>query len=473
MDLELKKNISEQLALLSQQQERLDKACKGVVVLVEGMGETGKASVINKMISVIDPKYYNVEILNTCEDDERVPLLTKYFSKLPEYGGFTFFDSGWYTEVARKAVLDKNFDFEQAIQDIRYLEKSILDNGYVLVKMYLCIDKKEQSRRIKKLLSNEDTAWKISDIDIWEHKHFNKLLKYYEELIDSTTTTLILESSTDKDKKKLTLYQALKNTNDIIDSCIEMKEAIAKLPELNCTEVDYIHRVEIPSVDDTNYKETLENLQKKLSKLQDKMYKKGIATVITFEGLDAAGKGGAIKRLTKRLDPRSYKIHPIAAPTKEEKNRHFLYRFWNKIPKSGHVAIFDRTWYGRVLVERIEGFCSYNDYVKAYEEIKEFESYLSNNNVLLIKFWIDIDKEEQLNRFNARKTNPEKAWKLTDEDWRNREKWDEYEQAAKDMFVYTGTENACWHIVNGNNKKQARIAVLNTVISEMEKMINI
>lgn len=472
MEIDLKKNITEQLALLSQQQSRLTKAGKGVIVLVEGMGETGKTTVINKIISVIDPKYYSVEIMNTGYTDNRLPLLAKYFNKLPEYGEFTFFDSGWYTEVARRAVEDKTFNIDKAIEDIRYFEQSLIDNGYVLIKLYLCIDKKEQSKRIKKLLSNEETAWKISDIDIWEHKHFNKLLKYYEEVMDRVTTTVVLESPLNKGKKKLVTYQALKHINCSIDVAVESKVSIKKIDEPKCSNDECINRVAIEEIKDDEYKDILNALQKKLAKLQDKMYRRGIATVITFEGLDAAGKGGAIKRLSKPLDPRNFKIHPIAAPTKEEKNRHFLYRFWNKLPKSGHISIFDRTWYGRVLVERIEGFCSYDEYVSAYEEINNFERYLTDNGILLIKFWIDIDKDEQLNRFNARKANPEKAWKLTDEDWRNRDKWEEYKQASEDMFAYTSREGAEWHIVNGNSKRYARIAVLKTVISEMEKMLN-
>lgn len=468
MELELKKQISEQLVLLSQQQSKLSKEHKGVVVLVEGMGETGKATLINKLITVIDPKYYNVEIMNTEEYTDRVPFTTKYFCRLPEYGAFTFFDSGWYTEVARKALKNKRFDLDKAISDIRYLEESIINNGYILIKLFVCIDKKEQSKRIKHLKNNKNTAWKISDTDIWENKNFDKLYSKYHEIIDGTTTSFLIDS----DKKEKTLIQSLKIINDSIDASLEKKEQIEKSPDALYELTDISCKEVMPEISDEEYKQELKKLQKKVAKLQDKMYKKGISTVIAFEGWDAAGKGGAIKRLSKPLDPRNFKIHPISAPTKDEKNKHFLCRFWNKLPKSGHVAIFDRTWYGRVLVERIESFCTYNEYTKAYEEINRFEEYLSNNNILVIKLWMNINKEEQLNRFNSRKANPEKAWKLTSEDWRNRDKWDEYEQATKDMINYTNTEIAPWHIINGNNKRYARLEVLKIVISEMERILN-
>ena len=194
--------------------------------------------------------------------------------------------------------------------------------------------------------------------------------------------------------------------------------------------------------------------------------------VLCFEGWDAAGKGGAIKRLTSHMDPRGYKVCPTPAPNSVEKAHHYMWRFWNNVPKDGHVAIYDRTWYGRVMVERIEGFCTEDDWRRAYKEINDFEAHLIHSGAVVLKFWIDIDKDEQEKRFNERMINPAKQWKITDEDWRNREKWDQYEEAVNEMIAHTSTEAAPWIVVEGNSKYYARIKVLKTVVKALEAKIN-
>ena len=220
------------------------------------------------------------------------------------------------------------------------------------------------------------------------------------------------------------------------------------------------------------YEIELKKLQKKLKKLHNKIYRKRIPVIIAYEGWDAAGKGGNIKRLTSALDPRGFEVYPIAAPEPHEKARHYLWRFYHRLPKDGHIAIFDRTWYGRVMVERLEGFCTENDWKRAYNEINEFEKDLSDWGAVVIKFWIQIDKDTQLARFTERQNTPEKQWKITDEDWRNREKWEDYEVAIDEMIAKTSTENAPWFIIQSNNKYYARIQAIRTVIDEIEKKLN-
>ena len=193
--------------------------------------------------------------------------------------------------------------------------------------------------------------------------------------------------------------------------------------------------------------------------------------MLCFEGWDAAGKGGAIKRLTSHMDPRGYKVCPTPAPNSVEKAHHYLWRFWNNVPKDGHIAIYDRTWYGRVMVERIEGFCTEDDWRRAYKEINDFEAHLIHSGAVVLKFWIDIDKDEQERRFNERVINPAKQWKITDEDWRNREKWDRYEEAVNEMIANTSTEAAPWIVVEGNSKLYARIKVLKAVVKALEEKI--
>ena len=208
-----------------------------------------------------------------------------------------------------------------------------------------------------------------------------------------------------------------------------------------------------------------------MRKLEMKIFRKSIPVIITFEGWDAGGKGGAIKRITEKLDPRGYTVYPIAAPKGDEKDHHHLWRFWKRIPKQGKIAIFDRTWYGRVLVERIEGFCSEAAWKRAYREINEFERQLVDADTIIIKFWIHITKEEQLARFESRKVDTVKNWKLTDEDWRNREKWDVYLEAVEDMLEKTSTLYAPWTVIEGNSKLYARIKTLKTVCKFIESRI--
>lgn len=221
----------------------------------------------------------------------------------------------------------------------------------------------------------------------------------------------------------------------------------------------------------SKYYDELKKNQKELARLHGKIYKKKIPVILLFEGWDAAGKGGAIKRVSYALDPRGYEAVPIAAPDKRELNHHYLWRFWNNLPKSGHITIFDRSWYGRVMVERLEGFTSPERCAMAYREINEFESELVREGVIILKFWMQIDKDEQLRRFTDRQNTPEKQWKITDEDWRNREKWDEYENAVDEMLMKTSTKNAPWNIIEANNKLYARIKVMDIIIDSISEYI--
>lgn len=226
------------------------------------------------------------------------------------------------------------------------------------------------------------------------------------------------------------------------------------------------------SLDQDEYKKELVLNQVALSQLGYQVYVQQRPVVILFEGWDAAGKGGAIKRVTEKLDPRGYVVYPIAAPQGDDKTRHYLYRFWRRLPEAGQIAIFDRSWYGRVMVERIEGFCSEQDWKRAYREINQFEHQMVDFGTVLFKFWINITKEEQLRRFQGRSSNKLRQWKLTDEDWRNREKWDRYEEAVNEMLLKTSTRTAPWTIVEGNDKRYARVKVLSTLVEKLSKELN-
>jgi len=220
------------------------------------------------------------------------------------------------------------------------------------------------------------------------------------------------------------------------------------------------------------YDQQLDVLQADLHHLAFQVYQKKIPVVIVFEGMDAAGKGGAIKRLTVNMDPRGYVVWPIAAPQGEDKEKHYLYRFWRRLPEQGQIAIFDRSWYGRVLVERLEGFCAEADWKRAYTEINQFERQLSDSGAAIIKFWLEISKEEQLLRFKERERTDYKSWKITDEDWRNRTKWEDYQEAATEMILRTSTPIAPWTLIEANDKYFARIKVLKTVAGNLKKVLN-
>jgi polyphosphate kinase 2 (PPK2 family) len=226
------------------------------------------------------------------------------------------------------------------------------------------------------------------------------------------------------------------------------------------------------TTDRKKYRKDLIKYQVALHNLGYQVYVQQKPVIIVYEGWDAGGKGGNIKRVTERLDPRGYVVHAIAAPAGDDATRHYLYRFWRRLPETGQIAIFDRSWYGRVMVERVEGFCNEEEWKRAYREINHFERQLVDFGTIIFKFWIHISKDEQLRRFNTRSEDELKNWKLTEEDWRNRDKWDAYYEAVNDMLVKTSTVTAPWTVVEGNSKWFARIKVLTTLVDGLSKALN-
>ena len=226
------------------------------------------------------------------------------------------------------------------------------------------------------------------------------------------------------------------------------------------------------TLDRESYVRELTQRQVQLRELGYQIYQQKRPVIILFEGWDAAGKGGAIKRVTEKIDPRGYTVYPISAPEGEDKTRHYLYRFWRRLPERGQIAIFDRSWYGRVLVERVEGFAREKEWKRAFKEINSFERQLRDDGAIMAKFWIHISREEQLRRFEERKQTGYKAWKLTDEDWRNREKWEAYEEAVEEMLVKTSTRTAPWSLIEGNDKYWARVKTLTRLVEALSKALD-
>jgi polyphosphate kinase 2 (PPK2 family) len=223
-----------------------------------------------------------------------------------------------------------------------------------------------------------------------------------------------------------------------------------------------------------DYKKELVKQQIELRRLAYQLYVQKTSLVIVYEGWDAGGKGGNIRRVTEKLDPRGYHVYSISKPQGEEKTHHYLWRFWRcfRPPEDKQIIIFDRSWYGRVLVERVEGFATEDDWRRSFREINEFERHLTDFGILIVKFWIHISPEEQLRRFEAREASSHKSWKLTDEDWRNREKWDAYSKAVEDMLLKTSTLTAPWTIIEGNDKYHARVKTLKTVVDVLSRVLD-
>ena len=347
------------------------------------------------------------------------------------------------------------------------------------MKFFLYIDKDEQKKRFKKLEGSKETSWRVTEEDWNRNKDFDRYLKMNEEMLEKTDTDYapwVIIEAVDKD------YAALKIVSTVMDRLeyeLEHRRPEdgkqAQRQESKTRERfknGVLSGIDLSkSLTEEEYKTRLKKLQKRLAELHSELYRLRIPVVIGFEGWDAGGKGGAIKRLTSNLDPRGYRVNPTAAPNDIEKVHHYLWRFWNSVPKAGHIAIFDRTWYGRVMVERIEGFCSEAEWRRAYQEINEMESHMANAGAVVLKFWLHIDKDEQERRFRERQANPAKQWKITDEDWRNREKWDQYEEAVNEMLIRTSTTYAPWIVVEGNDKRYARVKVLQTVVDALEKKV--
>ena len=478
-----KAEVKEKLSQMGNELSRLQRECKEknlpVMIVFEGLGAAGKGVQINRLIQALDPRGFQVYSVNKETEEERMrPFLWRFWTKTPAKGRFAIFDRSWYRRVLsdRFDGLTLPSDIPAAFSDIQCFERQLSDDGTLIIKLFLYISKEEQKKRFKRLLDNKETRWRVSKEDLERNKDYEAYLEMNEEMLEKTDTDYapwnIIEA-TDKD------YASVKIISTVVASLRDALEAQGKKEkeeadpgEKNPYKVGVLSGVDLTKAyEHSEYKEELDKLQKRIELLHNELYKLRIPVVLAFEGWDAAGKGGAIRRLTSHMDPRGYAVHPTSSPNDIEKVHHYLWRFWNNMPKAGHVAIFDRTWYGRVMVERIEGFCTEREWKRAYQEINEMEAHLVNSGVLVLKFWLHIDKDEQERRFKSRMETPEKQWKITEEDWRNREKWDAYEEAVDEMLLRTSTTYAPWIVVEANSKYYARVKVLKTVVDAMEKRV--
>lgn len=484
-----KKEYKERMEKLAPKLGKLQRACKelGIPVMIafEGYDAAGKGLQIGELIQALDPRGFEVYAVKKETREEKMhPFLWRFWMKMPARGRIAIYDSSWYRKVLidrfDKKISDK--DVEKAYRSILSFEEQLAADGMVLIKFFLAIDQEEQKKRFDKLLDSRETAWRVAKGDRKRNKNFEKYQAMNEEMLSRTDTSHApwnLVEAVDRRFATVKIYETVAQILEEKVEAVRQQRAKDEEPqnepaqaEENRAEKTILSRADLTlSYTKEEYKERLKKLQKKIQKLHGELYRRRIPVVLGFEGWDAGGKGGAIKRLTQKMDPRGYVVHPTASPNDIERAHHYLWRFWTDMPKAGHVTIFDRTWYGRVMVERIEGFCTRSEWQRAYKEINDMERDLTDAGAIVLKFWMQIDKDEQERRFRDREENPEKRWKITDEDWRNRAKWDQYEEAVNEMLLRTSTPNAPWIVVEGNCKYYARIKVLETVCDAIEARI--
>ncbi|MGA0333470.1 MAG: polyphosphate:AMP phosphotransferase [Kiritimatiellia bacterium] len=461
-------------------QQALRSSQTSVIVVFAGVDGAGKHEMVNTLNAWMDPRGIVTRAYSLKEAAAKeYPGFWKYWRDLPSAGQVGLFLSAWYSKPLLGRVHRKisEKEFRQRLQEIAAFEQTLSDNGVLLVKVWMHLDKKHQLKRLEELSSSPSTEWQIKP-GAWENWGL------YERFMEASTQIVkasekgpapwCLVNGRHSRTRQLLVARALRDA---------MRERLAQAaPCTGLSDKEWNQRMKSSrgslrgmdlskSLDKDLYKQKLKTLQAKLYQLQHHAQIAGLSTVLVFEGQDAAGKGGAIRRLVQGLDAQQYQVIPIAAPTKEELSHHYLWRFWRHLPRRGRVTIFDRSWYGRVLVERIEGFAADAEWQRAYAEINEFEKQLVDHRYLVIKFWIQIDKEMQLARFEERQNTPYKQWKITEEDWRNREKWEAYDVAVDDMISLTHQKHAPWVLVEGNDKSWARIKVLETVCSHLEKAL--
>ena len=456
------------------------------------------------------------------------PLMQEFWQALGPRGDMTLYERGWYTAAARRLVYtDSEANHAAHLQAYRRavseFERQLSADGYVVLKFFVHISKDVQKKRLKGLHDNPDTAWRVSDEELATVKDYDEIYARYDELLRNTDFDFArwtMVNGEDKRSANITIAKALVRALERAlasgpDAAAEAAAAKAaansagaleqvdprdRTPEetervMAAARAQAAEQVEeaplhsrftivknpprLADIDHTlaltreEYQEALKREQKRFAELELKMYLARVPLMILYEGDDAAGKGGNIKRVAQAIDPRAYTIFPSPAPTKVELAHPHLWRYWTRLPRAGHVGIYDRSWYGRVLVERVEGFASPAEWGRAYDEINEFEGELEAWGALLLKFWVAVSPEEQLNRFNDRQNNPDKQWKITPEDWRNRDKHPQYDAAVDDMFRLTSTPYAPWRILESTNKYYARVKALKIINDELEKRLGL
>ncbi len=491
-------------------QHRLRSCPFPVIVLFAGVDGAGKGESVNLLNEWMDPRWIESHAYGEPSDEERErPEFWRYWRDLPGKGRIGLFLSSWYSAP----VLDRahgrisDSDLDERLREVAAFEKMLADDGALILKFWMHLGKDAQKQRLRKLEKDPLESWRVTERD-WQHwQMYDAFIAAAERTIRVTSAghaPWAIVEGVDARYRSLTVLTSLRDALNRHMEAWELRRRVAE--DLKSSEaaeskgnpgaeadkkaatghhgtgmltVNLPHQPTVlqaldmtQALDKDAYNERLQEGRARLHRLYRQAQDHGVSTVLMFEGWDAAGKGGAIRRMTNALDARHYKVIPVAAPTDEERSHHYLWRFWRHIARAGRFTIFDRSWYGRVLVERVEGFATTEEWMRAYNEINTFEEQLVDHGVVLGKFWLHITAEEQLKRFELRKDTPWKQWKLTDEDWRNREKWDDYETAVNEMVERTSTSKAPWTLVEANCKRHARVKIIETVGDKLEAALN-
>jgi polyphosphate:AMP phosphotransferase len=462
-----------------QQKLHTSKSC-AIAVIIAGTPAAGRSETVNELLEWLDPKHIGVHALGLPDrEDRKFPPLWRYWQKLPARGRMTFFFDGWYAEYlggvmkgdkGKKQKHSEKND-ERAIERILQLEKMLVRDGVRVVKIHLHTDPETQQKRLKRLRASKLTSWRVTEEDRWQAKHFDQVHRVAQKCLKATDHPAApwhRVDGTDEEYRLLTVGKILR---DAMAAGLQPRKTERSGWPREKALGDAMLKAQQPQrpMDDDEYDRQLEALQGCFARLvrKSRFCKHGL--VLAFEGMDAAGKGGAIRRITHALDARQYQVVPVSAPTPEELLYPYLWRFWRHIPERGAITIFDRSWYGRVLVERVRDLTPEQDWRRAYDEIVEFERQLTEHGLFVAKFWLAVSKDEQLRRFKARDEDPLKRFKVDREDWANRRYFDAYQAAAAEMIRRTDAEDAKWTVVPADDKKHARLAVLRAVCEALQR----
>ncbi len=452
-----------------------------VLIVIGGVDGAGKGETVNLLNEWMDPRHIHTHAFAEPSDEERErPRMWRFWRALPPKGRLGIFFGAWHTEPIVKRVMReiKSRELNAEVDEIVRFERMLTDEGMLLIKLWFHLSKERQLKRLKELEKDPQTRWRVTDTDWARFKRYDRFRAVSEYYLRHTSTGeapwTVIEGE-DARYRSLTVGKLLlASLRERLDSKAPPQpanKAPALLPAIDRRTV--LGALELSKrLPQQRYDSQLEKWQGRLNLLSRDPKFRRLSVIILCEGPDAAGKGGAIRRITGALDARQYQGISIASPTDEERAQPYLWRFWRHLPRRGRFVIYDRSWYGRVLVERVEGFCAEPDWMRGYSEINDFEEQLVLNRSVLAKFWLQISKEEQLKRFKSREKTSFKRFKITAEDWRNRTKWDAYQIAADEMIERTSTSVAPWTLVESNDKYYARIKVLKTLVQQIEASLD-
>lgn len=464
---------------LLQLQVEMKKAPFKVLLILAGPEGAGRGNLLNTLAEWLDPRGVETFSYHPPTDNERAhPHQWRFWRNLPGIGRIGLYAGSWYTETLREEAQSKRAQGQIAAEAewIRDFEKLLTDGGTLIVKVWLHLTKEAQGRRLRTLRADPVTAWRVSDEDWHHHQIYDRLdrtARLIREKTNRPGARWSIIDAEDERERDLQVCQLL------LSRFRQQQQRIARLGRavrppvvvkpLKAAGLRRLHALPLDQdLSEKDYSALREKWLGRLNRAVRAALARDRSIVFAFEGWDAAGKGGAIRRLTSALDPRDYRVIAVAKPTEEEKHAHYLWRFWRDVPRDGRVAIFDRSWYGRVLVERVEGFCRDEEWKRAFAEINEFEQRLTGHGTIVLKYWLHISHDTQLRRFREREATPHKRHKMNAEDWRNRRKRGAYEIAVGDMLALTDRPDAPWHLVPADNKRYARLEVLRSASRQIE-----